>query len=47
MILNSSSTAACDQILKQIMYRGRKLERRKSLGEGEKGKEKEKKKIRR
>jgi len=41
MILNSSGTAGCDQILKQMMY-----ERRESLGEGERGKEKEKKRIR-
>jgi len=44
MIINSSGTTGCDQILKQMMYRGRKLERRESLGEGERGKEKEKKK---
>jgi len=25
MILNSSDTAGCDQILKQMMYRGRKV----------------------
>jgi len=25
MILNSSGTAGCDQILKQMMYRGRKV----------------------
>jgi len=47
MILNSSSTARCDQILKQMMYGGRKLERRKSLGERERKREREKKKIRR
>jgi len=45
MILNSSGTAGCDQTLKQMMYGGRKLERRESLGEGERGKEKEKKKT--
>jgi len=43
MILNSSGTAGCDQILKQMMYRGKKLKRKESLGEGERGKEKEKK----
>jgi len=47
MILNSSGTAECNQILKQMMYRGRKLKKRENLGEGERGKKKEKKKIRR
>jgi len=47
MILNSSGTAGCDQILKQMIYGERKLKRKESLGEGERGKEKEKKKIRR
>jgi len=37
MILNSLGTAGCDQIIKQMMYEGRKLERKKSLGEGERG----------
>jgi len=45
MILNSSGTARCDQTLKQMMYGGRKLNRKERLGEGERGKEKEKKKI--
>jgi len=45
MILNSSGTAECNQILKQMMYRGRKLKKRENLGEGERGKKKEKKKY--
>jgi len=45
MILNSLGTAGCDQILKQMMYGGRKLEKSESLGGGERRKEKEKKKI--
>jgi len=43
MIPNSSGTVGCDQILKQMMYGGRKLEKRKSLGEGERGKERNRK----
>jgi len=45
MIINSSGTTGCDQILKQMMYRGRKLERRESLREREE-KRKRRKKIR-
>jgi len=44
MILNSSDTAGCDQILKQMIYGGRKLERKESFGEEEREKEKERKK---
>jgi len=44
MILNSSDTAGCDQILKQMMYGGRKLKRKKSLGEREREKKRKKEK---
>jgi len=41
MTPNSSSTTGCDQILKQMMYGRRKLERREHLGEGERKRERE------
>jgi len=44
MILNFSDTPGCDQILKQMIYRGKKLKKRKSLKE-EVSEKKEKKKY--
>jgi len=39
MIPNSSGTAGCDQILKQMMYGGRKVREKGELGKGRERKE--------